>query len=726
MKLTLAFQVYNKEESIKSVMDSWVCNLSGRNECEIIVVFDDCKDASVDILHKYLRDKKQDYMFLFADDRYEIFCNNLALKHASGDYIIFIQDDNWIYDENWDLLLAEAIGRVDNLGAVAFLAGVQLLPNGDRIDHRRIEIDRPHKGQYFTIHNLPSYELGVWRVDSIARPFCISRELLLSCGGLDAAFSPTCGDDLDLGIKLLKQGRTNLYIPFDLLNTVASKETFEKEYYTENYKRAYAINFERHHEYIAGRPGGNVELLFPMRQTPAGQLVFEKPKDRDQADAPVSHADVLVGDVGGETPFTLFAMPKAFTGAFATIQRNAIGSWMQLRSRPEIILLGNDDGVADFARINGLRRIPGVKCNEFGTPLLNALFSTAQAAASNEICVYVNADIILMDDFAEAIEIVARRFNQFLMVGRRWDIDISQEIDFGEEDWRQRLIDRVRREGVRHAPTGIDYFAFKKALWPEIPPMALGRDVWDNWLVREPLLMGRPVIDASGKVMIVHQNHDFSHIPGGKKSASFNIEQQRNIELGGNDRSLAYTSHATWELTPAGIAIRPIIEFLKEDNLSAALKCIESAYQQAPEAVREQCEALRLQVNGELRGRLLAAAAIELASGLAKNAARLLLDCLEAGARSAAEGFFKRGFQCLNDGDASQAVKHLEQAARNCATLPNFYYALATAYARVGDIASAQKACRIELSLQPGNRGAAELLERIGQALNEYDHSLVG
>ena len=444
------------------------------------------------------------------------------------------------------------------------------------------------------------------------------------------------------------------------------------------------------------------------------------------ADTAVCRDDVTIGDSRGKTRFTLFAMPKAFTGAFATIQRNAIGSWMQLRSRPEIILLGNDDGVAEFARINGLRHIPGVRCNEFGTPLLNALFSTAQAAASNEICVYVNADIILMDDFAEAIESVARRFNQFLMVGRRWDIDISQGISFSEENWRQRLIERVGREGTHHAPTGIDYFAFKKGLWPEIPALALGRNVWDNWLVREPLLMGRPVIDASGAVTIVHQNHDFSHIPGGKKSASFRIEQQRNIELAGSDRSLAYTSHASWELMPAGITLRPIGEFLKADNLSAALKCIECSYQQAPDAVREQCEALRRQVNGELRGRLLAAAAIELASGSAKNAARLLLDSLQADGRRAAEGLFRQGFQYLSDGDISQAVRNLEQAAMNCATLPNVHYALATAYARAGDIASAQKACRIELSLQPDNRGAAKLLERIEQAANEYNHSLTG
>jgi len=423
---------------------------------------------------------------------------------------------------------------------------------------------------------------------------------------------------------------------------------------------------------------------------------------------------------------TIFAMPKSFTGAFAAIQRNAVGSWMQLRPRPEIILLGDDDGVADFALRYGFKHIPSVQRNEFGTPLLDDLFLKAQAAASNEICVYVNSNIILMDDFAEALESVARRFDHFLMVGRRWDLDMSEEIDFYAEDWGQRLIERVRREGIYHAPTGIDYFAFKKGLWPAIPPLALGRGMWDNWLVREPLLAGQPVVDASDKVTIIHQNHGHSHISGGKEGASFNIELQRNLDLTGNDTSLAYTSHAAWELTPNGIALRPISEFLKENKFSTALKCIESAYQQAPDIVKEQFEALRLQVDPDCLSRLLPVARRELILGSAKNVAKLLLNSLETENRSAAEEFFRKGFQYLNDGNGSEAVKHLERAAMNCTTLPNLYYALAAAYAQLGDIFSAKRACQVELSLKPDNRGAAGLLERIDQAANEYRQSLIG
>jgi len=725
MKLTLAFQVYNKEEWIESVMESWLSNLSGRNECEVIVVFDDCKDRSVEILHRYLRDKKQEYMFLFADDRYEIFCNNLALKYASGDYIVFIQDDNWIYDENWDLLLEEVLDRVDNAGAVGLLAGVRLLPDPDRISLQRIEIDRPHKGDYFAAHKLPSYELGVWGVDSVTRPFCISRELLLSCGGLDGAFSPSCGDDLDLGLRLLKQGKTNVYVPFDLLNTVGGRRTFTEKLYAAAYEQAYALNFERHHKYILERHGDNIGLLLPMRQTEAGQLALEEGKNAGQVEVAEGCGDISIGENEGGPSFTIFAMPKSFTDAFATIQENAIGSWMRLKPRPEIILMGDDDGVADFARRHDLKHIPDVEHSEFGTPLVSDLFGKARAAASNQICAYVNADIILVDSFAEALDCVARRFERFLMVGRRWDFDMSGRLNFAAEGWQERLAKRVSAEGTLHAPSGIDYFAFTQGLWPDIPQMTLGRGIWDNWLVREPILKGLPVIDASDFVAIVHQNHGFSHISGGKGSSIFNVELQRNLDLADNDRSLGYTSHATWVLTSSGIALRPVSEFLKGGDLSVALRCIESSYRQATDIVTSQFENLKLHVDPDYMDKLLSVARRESVLGSAKNAARLLLKSLEADDEAAAEELFKEGFGRLSEGDIAGAVTHLEKAAMNCATLPNVHYALAAAYSQAGDIFSAERACRMELSLRPDNRGATELLERINEATKEYRQSLM-
>jgi hypothetical protein len=67
---------------------------------------------------------------------------------------------------------------------------------------------------------------------------------------------------------------------------------------------------------------------------------------------------------------TLFTVPKAFKEHINNIQLNAILSWMSLRPRPEIILFGDDEGTPEVAEELGLRHVPEIACNEYGTPLV--------------------------------------------------------------------------------------------------------------------------------------------------------------------------------------------------------------------------------------------------------------------------------------------------------------------------------------------------------------------
>jgi len=159
MKLTLAFDIYNKEHWIQSLLESWLDNLSGKHEVEVIIVFDDCKDASPEIAERVLQGRGLNYQFLYADDESEIYCNDLAFQHATGDFIIFIQDDNWIYDRDWDDTLVQVLHRVDNIGAVGLLAGLEM-KRGPRLSKRRIEVNRPHKGEDFWVKEV--FDLGVW------------------------------------------------------------------------------------------------------------------------------------------------------------------------------------------------------------------------------------------------------------------------------------------------------------------------------------------------------------------------------------------------------------------------------------------------------------------------------------------------------------------------------------------------------------------------------------
>jgi hypothetical protein len=267
--------------------------------------------------------------------------------------------------------------------------------------------------------------------------------------------------------------------------------------------------------------------------------------------------------------FTLFSTPKKFDGHIAVIQRNAIASWTHMKPAPEIILFGTDAGTPEIAAEFGLRHIPTVKCNEWGTPLVSDLFAQAQQMAAGAAVCYVNADIILFDDFAQAISRVTSWSDHFLMVGRRTDLDIKQPINF-QPDWADQLRNRARREGKLQIARSIDYFAFSRGLYPPMPALAIGRFWWDNWLLWKARSLQAKVVDATKGVLIVHQNHDYSHTTYGPskeemmaseeciRNARLTCEQDPSDYDNGYFWRYAYTiDDANYQLTPRGIETNP-------------------------------------------------------------------------------------------------------------------------------------------------------------------------
>jgi glycosyltransferase involved in cell wall biosynthesis len=245
-------------------------------------------------------------------------------------------------------------------------------------------------------------------------------------------------------------------------------------------------------------------------------------------------------------------MPKAFTGHTGMIQRNAIRSWARFDPAPEILLFGEEPGVREMADEVGARHIPVVDRNEFGTPLVDRLFQAAQDHASHEVLAYVNADMILFQDFVQAVQEVQMQLPSFLLIGQRWDLPLLDEIDFSELRWRESLARRVQEHAMLHAECGLDYFVFRKGLWPQIPPFAIGRTAWDNWLVMDPHKRGIPVVDGTEFVAAVHQDHDYGHVAGGRHEAWNGMEAARNRSLAGPADPSGLTTGATWLLREDG------------------------------------------------------------------------------------------------------------------------------------------------------------------------------
>lgn len=251
---------------------------------------------------------------------------------------------------------------------------------------------------------------------------------------------------------------------------------------------------------------------------------------------------------------TLFAVPKPFHGPFDRIQRSAIGSWMRLSPRCEVILFGDEYGTEAVAKELGVLHVPAVDRNEYGAPLLHGLFARTERLASHPHLCYVNCDIILMSDFTRSAACVARWQKRFLMVGESWNVKLRRPLAF-RPGWDGHLQKRVWKGGSPRGRGALDYFVFSRGLYPPLPPFAVGRIGFDNWLLWKANSLKAPVVDASLSVVAVHQDHDYSHVPGGRPWTRRGEEAKRNLALAGGERHLHTLVNATHWLGPNGLKV---------------------------------------------------------------------------------------------------------------------------------------------------------------------------
>jgi hypothetical protein len=245
---------------------------------------------------------------------------------------------------------------------------------------------------------------------------------------------------------------------------------------------------------------------------------------------------------------TLFAIPKPMEGEFLRLQENAILSWVRLGFEVEILLFGGERGVEQFARRTGIEHHQEIARTEEGTPRVDDLFRQAESLATRPLVGYINADIILGRDFLEAVRALQAIRRPFLAVGRRWDLDFTGTVDYSDPDWEAGLRREVDARGTLHPSSGIDYFIYRRGLWGEIPPFAVGRTMWDNWLIWRVRKRGAMVVDATESVWAVHQNHGYNHHPQGSDGVWKGPEAERNERLAGGLRRFFTIDDATHRL----------------------------------------------------------------------------------------------------------------------------------------------------------------------------------
>jgi hypothetical protein len=253
---------------------------------------------------------------------------------------------------------------------------------------------------------------------------------------------------------------------------------------------------------------------------------------------------------------TLFSTPKPFEGHIGTIQRNALMSWRLLHPEIEIILFGDERGTAEICHELELRHEPKVERSAEGTKHIRSIFEPVQQMARYDVLCYSNCDIILGQDFLSAIQRACAWTKRFLMVGRRWDADVTTQIGFSDANWEEKLRQFFVQEGVQRLYYNIDYFVFPRGLFVDIPPLAIGRVWWDHWLIWKAWEQKAAVLDASDVVLAMHQSHDYAYHPEGWKGVWYGEGAQRNFKLAGGYGHLHTLEDATHRLTEQSIEPR--------------------------------------------------------------------------------------------------------------------------------------------------------------------------
>ncbi len=242
---------------------------------------------------------------------------------------------------------------------------------------------------------------------------------------------------------------------------------------------------------------------------------------------------------------TLFTTGKPFEGHSGVIQRNALQSWTLLHPDIQIILFGDDAGAEKIAQELNLQHEPFVERNKFGTKRLDYIFRRAQELSRHEMLCYCNCDIVLLPEFSEALARVSAAHPRFLMVGRRWDTDISEPIDFSDSAWGRNVSELAHQHGIQQPGYSVDYFAFRRGLYEVIPPLVIGRIWWDHWLVWNARRQRADVVDASEVVTAIHQNHNYGYHPAGATGVWTDEQAQDNYRFAGGRWHLFTIDDAT-------------------------------------------------------------------------------------------------------------------------------------------------------------------------------------
>jgi hypothetical protein len=205
---------------------------------------------------------------------------------------------------------------------------------------------------------------------------------------------------------------------------------------------------------------------------------------------------------------------KPFNIHYTIQQRNSLESWKRLVCNPTIIIVGNDEGVADICKEYDIIHEPDVKLGPSGVPQFNDIFEKGwKYATEYDICIYINGDIILRNDLCHTLNAFVQKYpdyynKTYLLTARRYDWINFKPIDFNDSNWSNNFLTLIT-EGSLSDPHSIDIFIHRKNTLRFLPESYVGSWNHDTVLLAYACKYFDITINISKTCLIYHQEDKF-------------------------------------------------------------------------------------------------------------------------------------------------------------------------------------------------------------------------
>lgn len=162
--ISLIIPVYNVEDYLEKCLDSVV--FQTMPFYEVILIDDGSTDRSADVCRKYISEYSY-FSLITQENKGQSAARNVGIEHASGDYLMFLDSDDWLRKDSVQIL-SEILMQV-SLDAVYFDAhAFSELDNGEipdnNYDRCQAELDgKLMSGREYFVRSYPrDYIVAVW------------------------------------------------------------------------------------------------------------------------------------------------------------------------------------------------------------------------------------------------------------------------------------------------------------------------------------------------------------------------------------------------------------------------------------------------------------------------------------------------------------------------------------------------------------------------------------